>query len=121
MSDLRERIAGLSPKKHELLLRLLKSKGQQGTPRESSIPIIDRDDGLPLSLVQERIWITNQLVSTGASGLIGGAMRLSGTLNETALEHSIKAIVCRHEVLRTRFPKVGEKRVLVVEEPTTPI
>src|SRR5262245_23556107 len=121
MTDLRQRIAGLSPKKHELLLRLLKSKGQNGARRELPIPTIDRKGGLPLSYVQERVWITNQLVSAGAGGLIGGAMRVSGPVNETALERAAKEIVCRHEGVRTKFPKVGDPRVLLPDDGTAPM
>jgi hypothetical protein len=69
-----------------------------------------------LSFAQERAWISDQLVRAGAAGSMGGAARLEGPLDEEALERSFEEIVCRHEVLRARFPRPGERRLLSVRD-----
>ena len=43
-------------------------------------------------------------------------MRLAGELNVAALEESLRQIVQRHEVLRTRYEVRGQQAVQVIEE-----
>jgi amino acid adenylation domain-containing protein/non-ribosomal peptide synthase protein (TIGR01720 family) len=61
------------------------------------------DTELPLSFAQQRLWFLAQLEGPGAAYNIPLAVRISGTLNLTALEQSISKIIERHEVLRTTF------------------
>jgi hypothetical protein len=55
-------------------------------------PILTRNDSanLPLSFAQQRLWFLDQLEPNSAFYHVGGAVRLEGTLNITALEQSLK-------------------------------
>lgn len=56
----------------------------------------------PLSFVQRRLWMADQLSAPGALNL-PLAMAFDGPLDVAALEHAIAEIARRHEVLRTRY------------------
>ncbi len=57
----------------------------------------------PASFTQKRFWLLEQLEPGNPAYHIPVAMRLSGTLNVSALEKSLNEIVRRHESLRTTF------------------
>ena len=57
----------------------------------------------PLSFAQERLWFLEQLGLVGTAYNVHTALRLTGPLDEVALERSFSEIVRRHESLRTRF------------------
>ncbi|HEU0077912.1 MAG TPA: amino acid adenylation domain-containing protein, partial [Longimicrobiaceae bacterium] len=102
MSELSQRLAGLSPEKRKLLeLRLRVSQGAQaGAP----IPARPRaGDTAPLSFAQERLWLADQLgAGTGVYNM-PHAVRLRGRLDVEALRGALEAVVGRHEPLRTVF------------------
>jgi non-ribosomal peptide synthetase component F/acyl carrier protein len=58
-----------------------------------------------LSHDQQRLWFEDQL-QTGAAYHVHGRQRLTGPLDVGALDASVRAILGRHEVLRSRFPTV---------------
>ncbi|TMR99680.1 non-ribosomal peptide synthetase [Nonomuraea basaltis] len=68
-----------------------------------------------LSFDQERLWLEHQLRPKTAYH-VGGRYRLVGPLKVGDLEASIRAILTRHEVLRTSFPTVDGRPVPVVGE-----
>ncbi|MDO1482185.1 amino acid adenylation domain-containing protein [Rhodococcus ruber] len=74
---------------------------------EPLVPADPRPDRIPLSFAQQRIWILNRLEPESATYNIPLAIRLSGTLDVSALQAAMEDVVARHEVLRTRYP-VGE-------------
>jgi amino acid adenylation domain-containing protein len=59
----------------------------------------------PLSFAQERMWFLERL-DPSAAYHIPLAIRLVGALDATALEGALRAVVHRHEALRTSFPFV---------------
>ncbi|HEX6501150.1 MAG TPA: amino acid adenylation domain-containing protein [Micromonosporaceae bacterium] len=67
------------------------------------------------SFDQQRMWMEDQLRPT-VSYNIHVRQRLIGDLDVEALERSIRAIIARHETLRTRFPLVDGKLVQVVDD-----
>jgi acyl carrier protein len=69
-----------------------------------------------LSFDQQRIWLDHQL-RPGTAYNVHGRCRLVGPLDLGALEAGIRAIVARHEALRTRFPSVDGEPVQVVDDP----
>ncbi|HLF26569.1 MAG TPA: amino acid adenylation domain-containing protein, partial [Anaerolineae bacterium] len=92
MSDqLSERLAGLSPQAQRAWLTQLLHRRQHAPTRA------------PLSFAQERLWILHQLDPNSAAYHIPLALRLTGTLDLSALRHSLNAVVQRHAVLRTTF------------------
>jgi len=77
----------------------------QGIEMASTIPPLDRQGELPLSLAQERLWRLHRINPTAAIYNVSSAFQLQGTLNLTLLQHSLTAILHRHEILRARFPE----------------
>jgi acyl carrier protein len=68
-----------------------------------------------LSFDQQRMWLESQLLPSLAYN-VHGRQRLVGPLDVAALEASVRAIVIRHEALRTRFPVVAGRPVQVVDD-----
>jgi amino acid adenylation domain-containing protein len=64
---------------------------------------IDRNQPLPLSFAQQRLWFLNQLDPESASYNIPLALRISGELDVAALEQAFGDLIKRHEPLRTTF------------------
>ena len=62
-----------------------------------------REGALPLSFAQQRLWFLDQFQPGLGVYNIPAAVRLSGQLDRHALEHSLNAIISRHEALRTTF------------------
>ncbi|CAG0927432.1 partial arthrofactin-type cyclic lipopeptide synthetase C, partial [Thermoflexales bacterium] len=74
----------------------------------------------PLSFAQERLWFLDQLEPGNVAYNIPVAVRLQGRLDIAALEHSLSAIVQRHEILRTTFALHEEQPIQVIA-PAEPV
>ncbi len=74
---------------------------------------VDRDRPLPLSFAQERLWFLDRL-EAGSAYNLPAALRLTGALDQRALERSLGEIVRRHEALRTVFREVDGGAVQVI-------
>ncbi|HEX3126202.1 MAG TPA: amino acid adenylation domain-containing protein, partial [Thermoanaerobaculia bacterium] len=61
------------------------------------------DTGWPLSFAQERLWFLDQLDAGASAYNVNSAVRLEGDLDVVRLAEAVRAIVRRHEVLRTTF------------------
>ena len=75
-----------------------------GTLSTPVLQPISRQEALPLSFAQQRLWFLAQLYPDSPAYNRPLALRLHGPLNHTALEQSLNDIVKRHEVLRATFP-----------------
>ena len=104
MTDLADRLAGLSPAKLKLLARRL--AGTTPLP-PGPVPRRAARGPLPLSSAQQRLWFLERSGLGGAVLTIPAAVRLRGRLDEAALRRALGEIVGRHEVLRTRFAEVA--------------
>lgn len=71
------------------------------------IQTVQRDEYLPLSYAQQRLWFIDQLEPGNPFYVTPRAIRLRGALNLKALEQTIGEILNRHEVLRTTFQQVN--------------
>ncbi|QLG92339.1 non-ribosomal peptide synthetase [Pseudomonas yamanorum] len=76
---------------------------QDGGVAQGAIRTLSRQEDLPQSLAQNRLWITWQLDPHSSAYTIPGALRLRGELDEEAVRLSFQQLVQRHEALRTRF------------------
>ena len=76
-----------------------------------------RDQELPLSFAQERLWFLDRLYPGSPIYNSPVAVRLLGALDQRALERSIAEIVRRHEALRATFPMVDGRPSLAVAAP----
>jgi amino acid adenylation domain-containing protein len=106
MSDVQDRIAGLSPAKRALLQRLRMAGGRaaDGIPRRTA-------SAAPLSWEQRRLWFMHRLAPEGAAYTIPVALRLSGALGPAALQTAMLRLVERHQALRLAFREVDGEPV----------
>jgi amino acid adenylation domain-containing protein len=89
-------VAGLSRAVEE------RQRGEKGllVPPLVAVP---RDQRLPLSFAQQRLWVLDQIEPNNPLYNIPRPIRLTGTLNVEALETALNGIVARHEILRTTY------------------
>ncbi|MUG92154.1 amino acid adenylation domain-containing protein [Scytonema sp. UIC 10036] len=113
MSDLSKRITALSPEKLTLLAGQLKKKGVN-TLRKEIIPRRSKTNFCSLSFAQERLWFIDQLNPGNCVYNNLAAIRLTGSLNCTALYQSLNEILRRHEILRTTFSIINGQLVQVI-------
>ncbi len=89
-------------------------------PEIATVPAIapilpaSRQNPLPLSFAQQRLWFLMQLDPNSAAYNIPELLRLSGTLNLPVLEQSLNTIVQRHESLRTIFKAIDGEPIQVI-------
>ncbi|MEA5505979.1 amino acid adenylation domain-containing protein [Halotia wernerae UHCC 0503] len=87
-----------------------------------SLEPVDRNQELPLSFSQQRLWFLHQLDPDSTAYNGSDLVQLQGTLNVAALEESINEIVRRHEVLRTCFAIVeGRPIQKIISELRIPV
>jgi hypothetical protein len=58
---------------------------------------------LPASYAQEQLWLADRLAGSDTSYVVGSTIVLNGPLDEDALAAAVRAVVDRHEALRTTF------------------
>ncbi|MFC3890928.1 amino acid adenylation domain-containing protein [Lentzea rhizosphaerae] len=74
----------------------------------------ERPARIPLSYGQLRLWFLNRVEGGSATYNLPFAIRLSGSLDVTALRAAVGDLVERHETLRTIFPETGGRPHSVV-------
>lgn len=103
MSELKERIAKLSPAKLALLAQRL-GKASATDSSLQAIPGRPRTDAFaPLSFAQERLWFLHRLEPESVVYNISRAIRLKGRVERQVLEQCFNEILKRHDILRTTF------------------
>jgi amino acid adenylation domain-containing protein/FkbM family methyltransferase len=79
---------------------------------------VSREQELPLSFAQYRLWFLHQLQPDSPFYNISLAIRLTGTLDYQALERSFGELIRRHEALRTTFvSREGKPPVQLINDP----
>nr|WP_280806652.1 non-ribosomal peptide synthetase [Pseudomonas batumici] len=73
-----------------------------GSSQPPIVPV-SRDQVLPLSFAQQRLWFLAQLDGGSSAYHIPAGLRLLGALDRIALKRALDRIVARHESLRTTF------------------
>ncbi|HEX6290617.1 MAG TPA: condensation domain-containing protein, partial [Herpetosiphonaceae bacterium] len=99
-----------APTIEELARRIADARGES----PEAIPVMkraSREQVLPLSFAQQRLWFLDQLEPGSRAYAMPIALRLHGPLDRAALQHSLDALVARHESLRTAFGLVGDTPV----------
>ena len=95
----------------ESLARQVESAQRSGRNAALRTPIrpVNRNQALPLSFAQQRLWFLDQLEPGSSLYNIPVALRLNGRLILSALEAALGEVARRHEVLRTRFVVIDEQ------------
>jgi amino acid adenylation domain-containing protein len=100
-------VAGLA----QAVERALRSAAAPAAPQLSPA---SRDEQLPLSFAQQRLWFLSQLEPDRRADNMPGAIRIEGRLDVSALGQSLNELVRRHESLRTRFVSVQGQPLQVI-------
>jgi len=96
-----------------LAARIDAARAEPAAPQPPLRPV-RRDEPLPLSFAQQRLWFLHQMEPQSPFYNIPGAVRLSGALDAAALRRALREIVRRHEALRTTFLATAEGAAQVV-------
>ncbi|TQF71321.1 non-ribosomal peptide synthetase [Pseudoalteromonas luteoviolacea] len=114
-------LKSLTPKRKQFLkdnkldiVRLIQAKSTTEPP---ALVKTVRDEPLPLSFAQQRLWLLDKIEGGSAHYNMPGAMRLRGALNIEALKQALDTIVERHESLRTYFQEDAQGEPLQVIRP----
>ncbi|MDZ8108279.1 MAG: amino acid adenylation domain-containing protein [Nostoc sp. DedQUE12a] len=75
----------------------------------------------PTSFAQQRLWFLDQLAPGNPFYNVSTALRLTGSLNFTALKQTFNEIVRRHETLRTTFVMVQQPVQAIASSVTIPL
>ncbi|WP_256658839.1 condensation domain-containing protein, partial [Pseudomonas sp. LP_7_YM] len=82
----------------------IEARRDAGAAARASIRTLSRDESLPLSFAQQRLWFLVQLDSGISDAYhIPLALRLRGQLNVAVLQQALDALWSRHEALRSVF------------------
>jgi len=85
-------------------VRLIQVSGK--TNKQPPIEKVDRNQPVPLSYSQQRMWFLWQMEPDSPAYNVGGMARLRGVLDVGRFEAALQALIMRHETLRTTFPSV---------------
>ncbi|MEU0229116.1 amino acid adenylation domain-containing protein [Streptomyces sp. NPDC006284] len=82
-----------------------------------------RPERVPLSYAQQRLWFLHQYEPGSALYNIPVALRLTGTLDQDALQEALADVTARHEALRTLYAQDdhGAHQVILTPERATPL
>src|SRR5579885_1923333 len=78
----------------------------------------DPTDQLPLSFGQEQLWFLDQLAPGRATYNVAVTHRLTGPLDEKALQASLTAVVARFDSLRSTFHATDGDPYVLISPPT---
>ncbi|KAF9555957.1 hypothetical protein EC968_008552, partial [Mortierella alpina] len=88
---------------------------RQQTTAFQPIPIISREDEVPLSYAQQRLWFLAQLEGLSDIYHIVLPVQLRGRLEQRGLEYALDGLCARHEALRSVFLSVnGQPKVKIL-------
>ena len=81
---------------------------------------VSREQTLPLSYAQQRLWFMAQLDNTNATYHVSLVLRLEGALDTRALRRGLDRLLSRHEALRTVFRSADGAPYAVLLSEQTP-
>ncbi|MEO8383506.1 MAG: amino acid adenylation domain-containing protein, partial [Acidobacteriota bacterium] len=97
--------------REDLLRAALRKKIKQQVETshvQERIKPADRNQPLPLSLAQQRLWFLDQLDKAASAAYhMSTALRLLGRLDVSALQATLDRVVARHDSLRTSFGAIA--------------
>lgn len=109
MTDIDRRIANLAPEKRALLEKRL-AESEASKNRVAPIEHNETADSVP-SFGQEILWAIEQIERGAARYNLSFSLHLKGRLDAGALKSALRALVDRHETLRTQYVTSAEGRL----------
>ncbi|QYK69497.1 non-ribosomal peptide synthetase [Paenibacillus sp. S02] len=97
--------------RHSTIEAMAEAIGQLERQEHLSIPVLDKRDYYPLSSVQKRLYIQQQMEGAELSYNMSGMTVLVGRLERNQFEAALKGLIARHEILRTGFEMVDGEPV----------
>lgn len=88
---------------------------------DQAIVSVRRNEGMPLSFSQQRMWFLYQLVPDGTAYNMPVALRLVGSLNRDGIRWAFQELVRRHESLRTTFTTTDQGPVQIIHPQSVPL
>jgi len=79
----------------------------QGGVQAPPIMAVSRQQEIPLSFAQQRLWFLDQLEPNTSNYNIPESARIKGSLDPEILNHCLNEVIQRHEALRTNFVSVA--------------
>jgi len=117
MTQMPNKLSGLSSAKRAVLFDLLRKKNQAAGATQRIEPREDRLAPLPLSFSQLRLWFLDRLYPGDPVYNLPSATRILGTLHLPSLALALAAVADRHEALRTTFAATGDGEPVQVIAP----
>ncbi|WP_248750467.1 non-ribosomal peptide synthase/polyketide synthase [Pseudomonas sp. MWU15-20650] len=99
---------------HPQLSALAQVVAKAGRSHLPAIVPVSREESLPLSFAQQRLWFLAQMDNAAAAYNMPIGLGLRGALDALALERALAQIVSRHEVLRSAFVVDNDEPQLVI-------
>ena len=90
------------------------SCGERRELKTPPIVRVSRDQPLPLSHSQQRMWLIYQMAPESTAYNMPFASRQKGPLNKSALRRAIDAMSSRHEAFRTTFTMTADGPVQII-------
>ena len=106
-----------APTIQDFAQRLDRGEWTQDKAAIPAIKPVPRNQRLPLSSVQERLWFLDQVSPGGHAYNVPLALRLKGMLDTVALQRALDAVLHRHEALRTSFVNENGELSQVIAPP----
>ncbi|MGW8443542.1 non-ribosomal peptide synthase/polyketide synthase [Paenibacillus sp. S33] len=97
--------------RHSTIEAMAEAISQLERQEHLSIPVLDKRDYYPLSSVQKRLYIQQQMEGAELSYNMSGMTVLVGRLERNQFEAALKGLIARHEILRTGFEMVDGEPV----------
>ncbi len=110
--------AAIADRRDELIAFLRLAGNALDRESFDDIPRIARQNPLPVSAAQQRLWFLDRMEPGRTEYNIGVALRLRGTLDLALLRRAINALVGRHEALRMRIGERGGSPWLEIDAPS---
>ncbi|MEP6486691.1 amino acid adenylation domain-containing protein [Microcoleus vaginatus GB2-A3] len=108
-----------SPTVAELAQRIEAGDREKPFLQAPPIQLVSRNQNLPLSWNQQRLWFLAQLEPNSPVYNEPFTIRIPGAIDVDALSKALNEIIKRHESLRSRFITIDGQPVQVIDPPST--
>ena len=98
----------------EALLNYLQDHQAGPLSETQEIPPRKNAETAPLSPMQQRLWLLNQLEPDSPFYNITRILRLKGNLNIEAIHKAFEALILRHEIFRTIYKNTNEGLIQII-------